>query len=113
MATQKALRDALRNDITAQLLAHYQKTEPDAALTGSNVMMIPVIDAEGNEWYATITVSIPTGSRDGDAYDGYEEAKAYQLKVAQDAEKAAAKAKAKAEKAAKDAARRAKTSAQK
>ena len=45
---------------------------------------------DGDEGYLNLTFSIPKGSRDGDLYDGYEEAENYRLE-------SEAKAKAKAE----------------
>ena len=49
---------------------------------------------------------MPTGSRDGDAYDGYSVAEEYALKQKLKAEKAIAAAKAKEKKIAKDKAKR-------
>ena len=49
-----------------------------------------------------MTVKVPTGSRDGEAYDGYAMAEEYRLKVAEKAEKARKAAEAKAKKIAKD-----------
>lgn len=44
---------------------------------GSGKLAIPVLDEENNEKWVTISVSVPKGSNDGEAYDGYGEAEAY------------------------------------
>lgn len=64
--------------------------------TGSQEIAIPCVDSEGNDEYMVVTFKVPTGSRDGEAYDGYSMAEEYAIKVRQQAEKAE---KAKAEKA--------------
>ena len=72
---------------------------------GSNEIALPVVDTDGNEKWMVLTFKVPTGSRDGDAYDGYSMAEDYQMKQAEKAAKAAenaaksAKNKAKADKA--------------
>ena len=60
-----------------------------------------------------ITVKVPTGSRDGDPYDGYGEAESYALNCKQKAEKAKVDAEKKAKKIARDQAMRAKKAEQK
>jgi hypothetical protein len=66
--------------------------------TASNEFAIPVVDAEGGEHFIVVTVKVPTGSRDGDAYDGYAVAQDYTMKC----EERKAKAEEKARKAKKD-----------
>ena len=55
------------------------------------------IDEDGNEEFLVLVFKVPTGSRDGDAYDGYSMAEDYAIKVREKAEKAE-KAKADKEK---------------
>ena len=74
--------------------------------TNSNEYAVPCVDEEGNDEYVVITFKVPTGSRDGEPYDGYGEAEAYAEKVADKAEKAKAAAESKAKKIAKDKAMR-------
>ena len=98
MATsKKSLRDTLRArymDIVRNALV---SNEDDVLVVGSNEFAIPCVDAEGNDEFVVITVKVPTGSRDGDAYDGYAMEEEYRLKCAakakRDEERAAAKAK--------------------
>lgn len=93
-------RTALRNALKAQYLEKVMEAfaSEDVLRIKSNVVAFPVVDTEGNEDFITITVSVPTGSRDdGEPWDGYAEAEAYQMKEKEKKEKAEAK-KAEAEK---------------
>ena len=74
----------------------------------SNEIAIPCVDSEGEDAYVVITVKVPTGSREGDPYDGHGEAESYAMLCKQKAEKAAVDAEKKARKIAKDQAYRAK-----
>lgn len=106
MASKAALETAIRNDvldtITAHLFEHYQT---DVLPVSASELMMPILDAEGNEKFAVIKVSIPRGTRvDGsyEPYDGYQAAQDYETEQADKAEKARAreekKARAEAEK---------------
>lgn len=79
----------------------------------SNEIAIPCVDRDGEDNYVVITIKVPTGSRDGDPYDGYGEAESYAMACKQKAEKAAADAEKKAKKIARDEAMRAKKAEQK
>lgn len=57
--------------------------DEEILLTNSNEFCIPWVDDEGREGYITLTFRIPKGSRDGEAYNGYEVAEDYKLKVAE------------------------------
>jgi hypothetical protein len=101
--TMKTLNDEVR----AQYLERVQSVlsaDDEVLIVGSNELAIPVVDSEGNEKWVVLTIKVPTGSRDGDAYDGYAMAEDYQLKLANKAAKAAEKER----KAAADKAKRAK-----
>lgn len=69
--------------------------------SAGNTMVIPVKSKDGEEGYATITVTIPIGAKDGTPYNGFEEVDNFNAKQAQKAIDAENAAKAKAEKAAK------------
>jgi hypothetical protein len=69
--------------------------------TASNELAIPVVDTEGGEHFIVVTVKVPTGSRDGDAYDGYAVAEDYAMKCAERKAKAEEKARKDAERKAK------------
>lgn len=87
----KQLREQVKADWFANLKAHVEDGGWEALQTASNEFAIPVVDAEGGEHYVVITIKIPTGSRDGDAYDGYAAAEDYAMKCSAKAAKAAEK----------------------
>lgn len=82
MASKASLENALRSEIMQVIVdaveAHF---DVNAIMVGSGEISIPVTDAEGNEKYPKIKVSIPRGTRNGEGgyipYDGYEAAEAY------------------------------------
>lgn len=86
--SQKILNDEVRALFMARV-GEFLAQEDDVQVVGSNELAIPVVDAEGNEKWVVLTIKVPTGSRDGDAYDGYAMAEDYQLKQASKAAKAA------------------------
>ena len=104
----KKTNDALRAqyiDIITKLLAD---SGEEVLRVKSNEIAIPCVDRDGEDSYVVITIKVPTGSREGDPYDGHGEAESYALKLKLDAEKAEANAKKKAAKIARDEAMRAK-----
>ena len=103
--SKAALETAIRNDIlsflTEQLSAHY---DTDVMDVSASEITIPVVDAEGNEKFALIKVSIPRGTRvDGgyEPYDGYAAHEEWELVKADKADKEAAR-REKAERAEKE-----------
>ena len=104
--SKAALETAIRNDIlsamTTFLSEHF---DADVMDVSASELVMPVVDAEGNEKFALIKVSIPRGSRNGDggydAYDGYAAHEEWELDKADKADKAA-KRKEKAERAEKE-----------
>lgn len=107
MATsKKALRDAIREKYLKAISSYLSENGEEILVTGSNEIAIPCVDSEGNDEFIVITFKIPTGSRDGDAYDGYAMAEEYKMKLTAKAEKAKEAAEAKAKKIAKDKAER-------
>ena len=96
----KVTRDALRNSYLEKLADFLRCSDEEVLVTGSNEFAIPCVDSEGNDEFIVVTVKVPTGSRDGDAYDGYSMAQDYAMKMAEKkakAEEAAAKKAAKIE----------------
>lgn len=94
------LESAIRNNILA-IVRKAIETElnTDALTVSASEITLPVVDAEGNEKFANVKVSIPRGTRNGsgyDAYDGYAAAEDYK---AEQKEKAAKKAASEAKKA--------------
>ena len=108
--TNTALNTTLRNDVLRTVMELVSKHyDVDSLAVSTSAFTIPVVDAEGNEKFAKITVSIPRGTRNGDGgydeYDGYAEADNFRM---DQEDKAAKKAKREAEKEAERAKREAK-----
>lgn len=97
MATEKTLCENLRAFHLNEIIKIYESRDDEVLRTASNEIAIPVVDSEGNERYIVITVKVPTGSRDGDAYDGYAIAEDYAMKCAERKAKAEEKARKSAE----------------
>ena len=98
MATtsKKSLHESLRNRYIA-LVSEFLRAQGEEVLTtGSNEIALPCVDAEGNDEFLVLTFKVPTGSRDGEAYDGYSVAEDFKMKSEAKAEKAKATAEAKA-----------------
>ena len=95
--SKKQLHDALRVRYMTAVKAFLEAQGDEVLRTNSNEFALPCVDEEGNEEFIVLTFKVPTGSRDGDAYDGYSVKEDYEMKVAEKAARAEAKA-AKAEK---------------
>lgn len=96
----KVSRDTLRNSYLEKLMNFFNAENEEVLQTGTNEIALPCVDSEGNDEFIVITVKVPTGSRDGDAYDGYSMAEDFSMKMAEKkakAEEAAAKKAAKIE----------------
>lgn len=103
---KKTLHENLRNKYI-EMISEVLKAEGEEVLvTNTNEIAFPCIDEEGNDEWLVLTFKIPTGSRDGDIYDGYGEAESFKMKQDEKREKAKAAAEAKAKKIAKDKAER-------
>lgn len=86
MASKASLENALRTEVMeviVKALCDHFDLDPTTQIetVGSGEIAIPVVDAEGNDKYPKIKVSIPRGTRDGNGgyipYDGHEAAVAY------------------------------------
>ena len=99
-------KKSLHNELRAKYIKRVSKFLADAGeevlVTGSNEIALPCVDSEGNDEFIVITFKVPTGSRDGDAYDGYSMAEDFKMKSAEKAEKARIAAEKKAKKIAQD-----------
>ena len=98
--TQKSLNDELRAMYLARM-SECLSQEDEVLVVGANELAIPVVDTDGNEKWIVLTVKVPTGSRDGDAYDGYAMAEDYRMRQADKAAKAAERGRKTAERQAK------------
>ena len=104
MATtsKKSLHNALRAKYIERVSKFLADAGEEVLVTGSNEIALPCVDSEGNDEFIVITFKVPTGSRDGDAYDGYSMAEDFKMKSAEKAEKAKIAAERKAKKIARD-----------
>lgn len=63
----------------------------DILEVSASEIAVPILDAEGNEIYVKVKVSVPRGKRDDDnkyiPYDGYEEHEAWEIVKKERAEK--------------------------
>ena len=100
--TAKVLNEEIKGRFLDGVAEHLSNAGEEVLRVGSNEIALPVLDSEDNEKWLVVTFKVPTGSRDGDAYDGYAMAQDYEMKCAE----RVAKAEAKAQKAAKDKAKR-------
>lgn len=113
MATsKKTLHENLRNKYLDRIMEFFRVNGEEVLRTGTNEFAFPCIDEENNDEFIVVTVKVPTGSRDGEPYDGYSMADDFKMKLESKAEKAKENAEKKAKKIAKDkAAREAKAKA--
>lgn len=98
----KAANEALRAKYVELLTKLLTEGDETVLRVKSNELAIPCVDKDGEDSYVVITLKVPTGSRDGEPYDGYGEAQSYEISVKQKAEKAAIDAEKKAKKIARD-----------
>ena len=112
--SKASLETALRVDFLKSISEAIEgKYETDVLPVSASELAVPVTDAEGNEKFVLIKVSIPRGSRNGDGgyteYDGYAVAEDYKAELEQkQAKKDASAAKKEALEKAKEAKREAK-----
>lgn len=100
--SKKSLHNALRAKYIERVSKFLADAGEEVLVTGSNEIALPCVDSEGNDEFVVIAFKVPTGSRDGDAYDGYSMAEDFKMKSAEKAEKAKAAAEKKAKKIAQD-----------
>ena len=104
--SKKQLHEALRAKYMGAIMDYLKAQDEEVLVTGSQEIALPCVDEEGNVEFIVITFKVPTGSRDGDAYDGYSVAEDYRMREAEKAEKAKVAAEKKARQIAKDKAMR-------
>ena len=94
------LETNLRNEVMAAIAEFITKQyETDVLTVSASEFALPLLDAEGNEKYALVKVSIPRGKRTNgtyEPYDGYAAAEEYRAEMDEKAAKKAASAEKKA-----------------
>lgn len=78
---KKQAIDNLRSKTLQRIIDFFANEGEDVQQTKTGTVMFPAVDELGNECFLTVTVQIPKGSRDGEAYDGYAEAENYRLET--------------------------------
>ena len=114
--TKAQMETMIRNDfLTLIAQAVTEQKETDVLPVSASEIAVPCLDADGNETWALIKVSIPRGTRNGSGgyipYDGYAVAEDYQLTLQDKADKKAAAEAKKQAKIARDQAKRAEKAA--
>lgn len=105
--TNAQLETKMRNEFLALVTNMVtSEVETDALRVSASEIAVPCLDADGNERFVLIKVSIPRGTRNGeggyDPYDGYAVAEDYALSCKDKAEKKAAAEEKKQAKIARD-----------
>lgn len=86
--SKKMLHEKLRKEYIEQIKTYLSEKGEEVLVTASNELCVPCVDEEGNDEYLVIVFKVPTGDREGTAYDGYSMAEDYARKSAEKAEKA-------------------------
>lgn len=68
---KKVYREKVRATYMEKVSKFLESSGEEVLLVGSNEYAIPVVREDGEEDYVVLTFKMPTGSRDGDGYDGY------------------------------------------
>lgn len=100
------ISDRIRAEYLEQIMDFFRQNGEDVLRFKSNAFCLPWASGD-DEGYVAITVSIPTGSKESGAFDGYSEAESYAIESKAKAEAKAERERKAAEKAEKDRARRA------
>lgn len=104
--SKKMLNEEIKARYLEAVSAVFTSQELEVLRVGSAEIAIPVLDKNGDEEWLVVTLKVPTGSRDGEPYDGYALRDEYNAKQIEKAEKARLAAEKKAAKIAKDKAAR-------
>lgn len=98
--TQKNITDQLRANFTADLAEFLaQKYDTDVCQTAAGTLMIPTVDAAGEDRWVKFSIIIPKEASEEEGNDGYSLARDYQQKIAEKSAKRAEKEKISREKA--------------
>lgn len=87
-------RTVVRDEILNRIVTMLTNDGDDPRAIASGEIMMPVVDKDGNEFFATVKVSIPRGARKNGTYipyDGYAAADEYAITVEAKAQEKAIK----------------------
>ena len=79
--TAKVLNEEIKARFLDGVAEHLTQVGEEVLRVGSNEIALPVVDEDGNEKWLVLTFKVPTGTRQGEAYDGYEMAEDYKMKL--------------------------------
>lgn len=96
--SKTVLDNAIREKYISLVKDYLEGAGEEVLITGSNEIALPCVDAEGNEKFIVLTFKVPTGTRGGEAYNGYDEASDYAAHIKAKEEKAKIAAEKKARK---------------
>lgn len=94
-------KEATRNEQKNQLLRDFQqfiseRYNTDVLRTGPSEVVVPAVDENGEEFFFSMKIAVPRGTRNGEGgytpYDGYAAAEDYRLEMEDKAAKKAASA---------------------
>ncbi len=100
--TTKQANDKERNRIMNLIVDFLKEQGEDVQQTKAYEHALPFVNENGEEGWLRFPISIPSGSREGEPYDGYAEAESYQMLIKKKKEDAKKKAEAKKKKMEKD-----------
>lgn len=81
--------DKVRNEVIEKVSEVLSNEGFEVLETGSQEICLPIVGDEQEEGYLVLTFKVPKGSRDGEAYNGYEMAEEWKRKCEEKAQKVA------------------------
>lgn len=87
--TSTVLSNSLRSRYSAMIVPHLEELGETVLCVGNGKFAIPCTNDDGDDAWVTISLTVPKGTRDGDAYDGYAESADYARHQQEQAEKKA------------------------
>ncbi len=113
MANSRKANDVVKLAMLDKIKEFLEAEGEDVCRVKAGEIALPFVNDSGDEGWLKITFAVPSGSRDGEPYDGYGEAESYKMLVKDKAEKAKKASEAKKKKIEKDKKYREKLAAQK
>ena len=111
--SRKTQNEKFKQEFLVKLQELLSSENEDVLRVASGALALPFVNANGDDEWLKVTISVPTGTREGEPYDGYADADNFKLETTVKAEKAEQTAAAKAKKILKDTETRKKKAEQK
>lgn len=100
--TSKQANDKVKTEFLQKITDYLINSSEDVVRTKAGEIALPFVNDKEEEGWLKITFAVPSGSRDGEPYDGYGEAESYKMLIEKKKENAKKKAEAKKKKMEKD-----------